>query len=70
MYTLSGTKESPNHNSTFTGAFALAAMSQSQAKADVYGSAFRAISDGTYFEESLRAVYMLLASGLFLNVCN
>jgi endo-1,4-beta-D-glucanase Y len=70
MYTLSGTKESPNHNSTFTGAFALAAMSQSQAKADVYGSAFRAISDGTYYEESLRAVYMLLASGLFLNVCN
>jgi endo-1,4-beta-D-glucanase Y len=69
MYTLSGTKESPNHNSTFTGAFALAAMSQSQAKADVYGSAFRAISDGTYYEESLRAVYMLLASGLFLNVC-
>jgi len=70
MYTLSGTKESPNHNSTFTGAFALAAMSQSQAKVDVYGSAFRAISDGTYYEESLRAVYMLLASGLFLNVCN
>jgi len=70
MYTLSGTKESPNHNSTFTGAFALAAMSQSQAKADVYGSAFRAISDGTYYEESLRAVYMLLASGLFLNVCD
>jgi len=70
MYTLSGTKESPNHNSTFTGAFALAAMSQSQAKADIYGSAFRAISDGTYYEESLRAVYMLLASGLFLNVCN
>lgn len=69
MYTLSGTKESPNHNSTFTGAFALAAMSESQAKADVYGSAFRAISDGTYYEESLRAVYMLLASGLFLNVC-
>lgn len=70
MYTLSGTKESPNHNSTFTGAFALAAMSQSQAKVDVYGTAFRAISDGTYYEESLRAVYMLLASGLFLNVCN
>ena len=70
MYTLSGTKESKNHNSTFTGAFALAAMSQSQAKVDVYGSAFRAISDGTYYEESLRAVYMLLASGLFLNVCN
>jgi endo-1,4-beta-D-glucanase Y len=70
MYTLSGTKESVNHNSTFTGAFALAAMSQSQAKADQYGSAFRGIVDTTYYEESLRAVYMLLASGLFLNACN
>lgn len=69
-YTLSGTKESPNHNSTFTGAFALAAMSQSQAKADLYGTAFRAISDGTYFEESLRAVYMLLAAGMFPNACD
>ena len=69
-YQLGGTKEGTNHNSTFTGAFALAAMSQSQAKADVYGSAFRAISDGAYFEESLRAVYMLLASGQFLNACN
>ena len=45
-------------------------MSQSQAKADVYGSAFRAISDGAYFEESLRAVYMLLASGQFANACD
>lgn len=70
MYTLTGTKESVNHNSTFTGAFALAAMSQSQAKADLYGSAFRGIVDTTYYEESLRAVYMLLASGLFLNACN
>lgn len=70
MYQLNGTKESPNHNSTFTGAFALAAMSQSKAKADQYGTAFRAISDGSYFEESLRAVYMLLASGLFLNACD
>jgi endoglucanase len=69
MYTLSGTKESPNHNSTFTGAFALAGMSQSQAKANLYGTAFRSISDGTYFEESLRAVYMLLAAGLFPNAC-
>ena len=68
-YSLSGTKESVNHNSTFTGAFALAAMSVSQEKANLYGSAFRAISDSVYYEESLRAVYMLLASGLFLNAC-
>ena len=68
-YTLSGTKESVNHNSTFTGAFALAAMSVSQEKANLYGSAFRAISDNVYYEESLRAMYMLLASGLFLNAC-
>jgi endoglucanase len=68
-YTLSGTKESVNHNSTFTGAFALAAMSVSQEKANLYGSAFRAISDSVYYEESLRAMYMLLASGLFLNAC-
>jgi len=70
MYTLSGTKESANHNSTFTGGFALAAMAHSQAKADQYGTAFRAISDGAYFEESLRAVYMLLAAGLFAPACN
>jgi hypothetical protein len=69
MYQLNGTKEGSNHNSTFTGAFALAAMSQSQAKADVYGTAFRAISDSAYFEESLRAVYMLLAAGLFAPAC-
>jgi endo-1,4-beta-D-glucanase Y len=69
-YTLSGTKESVNHNSTFTGAFALAAMSVSQEKANLYGSAFRAVSDSVYYEESLRAVYMLLASGLFLNACD
>ncbi len=68
-YQLGGTKEGTNHNSTFTGAFALAAMSHSQAKADIYGSAFRAVSDGAYFEESLRAVYMLLASGQFLKAC-
>lgn len=68
-YTLSGSKEGINHNSTFTGAFALAGMAHSQAKADVYGTAFRSISDGAYYEESLRAVYMLLASGLFLNAC-
>ncbi len=68
-YTLSGTKESPNHNSTFTGAFALAGMAHSQSKADQYGTGFRSISDSTYYEESLRAVYMLLASGLFLNAC-
>jgi endo-1,4-beta-D-glucanase Y len=70
MYQLNGTKEGQNHNSTFTGAFALAAMSQSQAKADLYGTAFRAISDGAYFEESLRAVYMLLAAGMFPNACD
>jgi len=68
-YQLNGTKEGMNHNSTFTGAFALAAMSQSQAKADTYGVGFRAVSDGAYFEESLRAVYMLLAAGLFVNGC-
>jgi endo-1,4-beta-D-glucanase Y len=70
LYQLNGTKEGKNHNSTFTGAFALAGMSQSQAKADVYGTAFKSISDGAYFEESLRAVYMLLASGLFPNACD
>lgn len=69
-YTLSGTKEGMNHNSTFTGAFALAGMAHSQAKADLYGTAFRGISDGAYYEESLRAVYMLLAAGLFANACN
>jgi len=69
-YTLSGTKEGLNHNSTFTGAFALAGMSDSQAKADFYGTAFRSISDGAYYEESLRAVYMLLAAGLFANACD
>jgi hypothetical protein len=58
-----------NHNSTFTGAFALAGMSVSQEKANLYGSAFRAISDNVYYEESLRAMYMLLSAGLFLNAC-
>jgi endo-1,4-beta-D-glucanase Y len=70
MYTLAGAKEGLNHNSTFTGAFALAGMAHSQAKADLYGTAFKSISDGAYYEESLRAVYMLLASGLFLNACD
>jgi endoglucanase len=69
-YTLSGTKEGLNHNSTFTGPFAHAAMSHSQAKADLYGTAFRSISDGTYYEETLRAVYMLLSAGIFANACN
>jgi endo-1,4-beta-D-glucanase Y len=70
LYQLGGAKEGQNHNSTFTGAFALAAMSQTQAKADLYGTAFRSISDNTYFEESLRAVYMLLAAGMFQNACD
>jgi endo-1,4-beta-D-glucanase Y len=70
MYQLGGTKESTNHTSTFTGAFALAGMTQSQDKANLYGTAFRSISDNAYFEESLRAVYMLLASGMFLNACD
>jgi len=70
MYQLNGMKESANHTSTFTGAFALAGMAKDQSTANKYGTAFRSISDNAYFEESLRAVYMLLAAGLFKDACD
>jgi endo-1,4-beta-D-glucanase Y len=69
MYRLDGVRERTNRNSTFTGGFALAAMAHSQAKADQFNTAFRSINDSTYYEESLRAVYMLLAAGIFQPSC-
>jgi endo-1,4-beta-D-glucanase Y len=69
-YALDGTRLSQNHNSTFTGAFALAAMAHSQARADDFMTGFVAIStDSSYFQEALRAVYLLLATGLFTPGC-
>jgi endo-1,4-beta-D-glucanase Y len=56
---------STNHNSTFTGAFSCAAMAVSQARTEEYASALKAIKDNSYYEESLRALYMLLLSGNF-----
>jgi endoglucanase len=69
-YSISGTRISQNHNSTFTGAFALGAMAHSQARADEFMTGFLAItSDDAYFQETLRAVYLLLAAGLFTPGC-
>ncbi len=68
-YTLSAASPavalSTNHNSTFTGAFSCAAMAYSQARTEEFATALKAIKDNTYYEESLRALYMLLLAGNF-----
>jgi hypothetical protein len=56
---------SANHNSTFTGAFACAAMSFSQVRTEEFTINLKSIQDDTYYEESLRALYMLLLAGNF-----
>lgn len=69
-YTLDGSRLSSNYNSTFVGAFALGAMAHSQERADNFMGAFVALTqDDAYFQETLRAVYFLLAAGLSTPGC-
>jgi endo-1,4-beta-D-glucanase Y len=56
---------SANHNSTFTGGFSCAAMAFSQARTEEFALALKSIKDNTYYEESLRGLYMLLLAGNF-----
>lgn len=54
---------------TFIGGIALAAMAHSQERADAFGIAFAGTSDSEYFHVTLRALYMLLATGKFQKGC-
>jgi endo-1,4-beta-D-glucanase Y len=56
-------------NSAFVGAFALAAMAHSQLRAAGFGAGFAGKSDIEYYQATLRAVYMLLATGKFQKGC-
>lgn len=72
-YERDGTKMSNNHNSTFVGAFANAAMAASQADADAFASDFKNIpanNDRAYFQRTLRALYYLQLSGNFWYPCS
>jgi endo-1,4-beta-D-glucanase Y len=68
-YTLTGSQTSGNHNSTFVGAFATAAMAHSQDRANRFATDFAAITDDAYFQETLRALYFSLLVGLFPAGC-
>ncbi len=69
-YALTGERLADNKTSVFSGTFTLAAMAHSQAAADEYGQVFLAEGhEVKYFDSALRAVYMLLATGLFSPGC-
>lgn len=68
-------------NSAFTGAFALAAMANSQTMTNTFyswwssnsvtsGAVGTRLDDGPYFQRSLRVLYMLLATGNFWWPCS
>jgi hypothetical protein len=81
-YSTSGGKPSdPNapdagnyQNSTFTGALALTSIAVSQQRSDqVHGDCLSALplgSDNSYYNASLRALYMLLSVGRFVPGCS
>jgi endo-1,4-beta-D-glucanase Y len=71
-YERDGTKQSANHNSTFVGTFANAAMASSQANANSFAENFKnipAANDNAYFQRTLRALYYLQLTGNFWYPC-
>lgn len=68
-YTTSGTKTGMYVNAAFTGAFAVAAASHSQERADDYAQVLNNIRGSNYFGRSLKAIYGLLATGQFDKSC-
>jgi endo-1,4-beta-D-glucanase Y len=68
-YELNGTEVSGNHNSTFVGGFATGAMATDQNVANAFFSELGRLNDAAYFEETLRALYLLLGTGNFAPGC-
>ena len=71
-YERDGSKQSNNHNSTFTGAFANAAMASSQTNANAFAQNFKdipAANDNAYFQRTMRALYYLQLTGNFWYPC-
>lgn len=71
-YEQNGTKQSNNHNSTFTGGLACAALATSATNANNFAANFKSIpsaNDAAYFQRTIRAVYYLLMTGNFWYPC-
>ncbi len=66
-YTQNGSSAGSNHNSTFVGAFASAAMGgDNQSHLDNSYSDLKGLNDaGSYFNQSLKTLYLFLLSGNF-----
>lgn len=79
-YDLDGSPNVSYKNSAFTGAFALGAMANSQAMTNTFydwwtnnsvtsGTVGTKLDDAPYFQNSLRTIYLFLASGNFWYPC-
>jgi len=73
-YNLNGTLQAGEryHNSTFAGAFALASLGHSQELSNTFHLGFAgvpAFNDAMYFHAALRAIYLLLPTGMFAPGC-
>ena len=68
-YDLGGSQLSSNHNSTFVGGFATAAMATDQNITNTFFSELSNLPDSAYFEETLRALYLTLGTGNFVPGC-
>jgi endo-1,4-beta-D-glucanase Y len=65
-YNLDGTENSQGyHNSAFVGGFAVAAMCNSQAAADTFGTEMGRLDDTHWFSLSTRSLYLLSITGNF-----
>jgi endoglucanase len=62
-YTLSGSSSGGNHNMAFTGGFAIAAMANSQAMVDEFGTELKKIKDTYWFTFCLTPCYLLTLTG-------
>ncbi len=68
-YELVGTPVGTAHNSVFVGAFAVGAMTQSQALVDQFTQDLLGINDTAYFQLSTRALYLATLAGHFNRGC-
>lgn len=64
-YTLDGIKEGQGHKPTFLGGFGLGAMAVDDSVAIALLNEMQATKSFKYFDDTLRAVYLAFASGLF-----
>lgn len=62
-YQLSGASNNGYHNMAFTGGFAVAAMANSQAIADAFGTAVKKLKDTHWFPLTLTPCYLLTLTG-------